>query len=128
MNAIASRPTVLVLDDEPSVRETGRRFLSARGYQCVEAESFEDALQALRTRPVDAAILDVRLPGHHSGLDLLSRLRQDAELSEIPVLIMTGNVLTNSEQADIARQRGVLFYKPEGFGTIVKYLDETIRH
>lgn len=127
MNALASAPRVLVLDDEPAVRETGGRYLRAHGYTCVEAETMEDAIEALRTTTLDAAILDVRLPGQRSGLDFLDRLRQDCELSEIPVLIMTGNVLTNAEEATISRQRGVLFYKPQGFATIVKFLDEAIK-
>jgi CheY-like chemotaxis protein len=120
----AAMPTVLVLDDEPSVRETGRRFLQAWGYGCVEAESIEHALEMLRTTSVDAAILDIRLPGPRSGLDLLTAFRQRAELSEIPVLIMTGSVLSHAEEAAITKQRGYLFYKPEGFSTIVNFLDQ----
>jgi DNA-binding response OmpR family regulator len=89
----------------------------------VEADSIERAVEILRTTPVDAAILDVRLPGRLTGLDLLTLFRQQAELSEIPVLIMTGGVLSDAEEASIARQRGFLFYKPEGFDTIVNFLD-----
>jgi CheY-like chemotaxis protein len=116
-------PTVLVLDDEATVRDLGRRFLHACGYGCVEADSIERAVEILRTTPVDAAILDVRLPGRQTGLDLLAAFRQQAELSKIPVLIMTGGVLSDAEEASIARQRGFLFYKPEGFDTIVNFLD-----
>jgi CheY-like chemotaxis protein len=111
--SVPSLPTVLVLDDEPTVRDVGRRFL----------EAFGRAVEILRTTPVDAAILDVRLPGRLTGLDLLTQFRQQAELSQIPVLIMTGGVLSDAEEASIARQRGFLFYKPEGFDTIVNFLD-----
>jgi CheY-like chemotaxis protein len=126
MNSVsASRPTVLVLDDEATVRETGRRFLQAWGYACVEADSIDHALEMLRTTSVDAAILDVRLPGERrSGLDLLTAFRQRTELAEIPVLIMTGGVLSHDEEAAITRQRGFLFYKPEGFSAIVNFLDQ----
>lgn len=126
MNSISSEPnlpTVLVLDDEATMREVGRRFLQAFGYECVEADSIERAVEILRTTSVDAAILDVRLPGCQTGLDLLAAFRQRPELSRIPVLIMTGGVLTDAEEASIARQRGFLFYKPEGFDTIVAFLD-----
>jgi CheY-like chemotaxis protein len=123
VSSVPTLPTVLVLDDEPTVREVGKRFLQAFGYGCVEAESIESAVEILRTTPVDAAILDVRLPGRLTGLDLLTLFRQQAELSEIPVLIMTGGVLSDAEEASIARQRGFLFYKPEGFDTIVNFLD-----
>ncbi|HEV3215151.1 MAG TPA: response regulator [Vicinamibacterales bacterium] len=121
--SVPSLPTVLVLDDEATVRDVGRRFLEAFGYGCVEADSIERAVEILRTTPVTAAILDVRLPGRLTGLDLLTLFRQQAELSQIPVLIMTGGVLSDAEEASIARQRGFLFYKPEGFDTIVNFLD-----
>src|SRR5689334_17094970 len=98
-------PTVLVVDDEPLVRETGRRFLRACGYGCVEAESIDRALEIVQTTPVHAAILDVRLPGHRTGLDLLVSFRQQTGLHDIPVLIMTGSVLSEAEEAAITKQR-----------------------
>lgn len=120
----SSLPTVLVVDDEPLVRETGRRYLTACGYGCLEAESIEAAVEMLRSTPVDAAILDVRLPGQFTGVDLLVAFRAQADLNDIPVLIMTGGVLTDAEEAAITKQRGFLFYKPEGFDAIVKFLDQ----
>jgi CheY-like chemotaxis protein len=118
------KPTVLILDDEPTVRETGRRFLQMCGYQCLEAESIERANAMLADTIVDAAILDVRLPGQVTGLDLLASFRRQPRLSNIPVLIMTGSILTPEEETSITRQRAFLFYKPEGFDTIVKFLDQ----
>src|SRR3954464_9929446 len=109
--ATSTVPTVLLVDDEPLVRETGRRFLHMCGYQCVEAESVERAAEMVTTTAVDAAILDVRLPGPKSGLDLLASFREQSALTKIPVLIMTGSVLTYAEEASITRQRAFLFYK-----------------
>jgi CheY-like chemotaxis protein len=116
-------PMVLVLDDEPTVREIGRRYLRASGYGCVEAETVDGAIELLRTTTVVAAILDIRLPGPHTGLDLLAAFRQLDEFSEIPILIMTGSILSAAEEAAISKQRAFLFYKPEGFNTIVSFLD-----
>ena len=124
MSAPAESLSVLVLDDEPLIRQTARRFLSAAGYQCVEAETVERALQLLRTTPVIAALLDMRLPGNRTGLDVLSDLRRLDELKEIPVLIVTGSVLGDDEMAAIAKQRGFVFFKPEGFTAIVNFLDQ----
>src|SRR5262245_11378617 len=120
----APLPIVLIVDDEPLVRETGGRFLRANGYACVEAETVDAAVELLRTTSVDAAILDVRLPGQKSGLDLLTTFRQQTGLTDIPILIMTGSVLTPEEETSITKRRAYLFYKPEGFDTIVKFLDQ----
>ena len=118
------QPTVLVLDDEASVRECGRRFLQAYGYACIEAETMEHALERLQETAVDALILDVRLEGQQTGLDLLTALRRQPATAKVPVLIMTGGVLSDAEEASITRQHGHLFYKPEGFDTIITFLDQ----
>src|SRR5438132_14081988 len=96
------------MDDEPAVREVGRRVLLANGYGCVEAESIERALETVKTTQVHAAILDVRLPGRRSGRDVLTEFRSQAELSKIPVLIMIGTVLREAEKASITSQRAYL--------------------
>lgn len=116
-------PTVLVLDDEPFVRNAARRFLKGSGYGCVEADTVDAALKLLRTTPVIAALLDMRLPDGRTGLDVLTDIRALPEFRGIPVLIVTGGNLTEDESAAIARLRGFVFYKPEGFSTIVNFLD-----
>ena len=78
----------------------------------------------VRTRDVFAVILDVRLPGGHTGLDVLRPLRGRPELADIPVLVMTGGVIDEDEERMIARYRAHLFYKPEGFDTLLSFLDQ----
>ncbi len=115
-------PTVLILDDEPFVRHAARRFLRGSGYDCVESETVDGAIELLRTTAVIAAMLDMRLPDG-TGLDVLKDLRQLPEFRDIPVLIVTGSILTEAEKAAIAKLRGFVFFKPEGFSTIVTFLD-----
>ena len=117
-------PTVLVLDDEPLVRQAARRFLQGSGYGCIEADTVAGAIEMLKTTPVVAAMLDMRLPDGRTGLDLLSDLRGMPELRDIPVLIITGSILTQAEETAIAKHRGFVFFKPEGFSTIVNFLDQ----
>ncbi len=119
----AQIPTVLVLDDEPFIRHAARRFLKGSGYGCVEAETVDGAIEILRTTPVIAAMLDMRLPDGRTGLDVLTDLRRVPEFREIPVLIVTGSILTEAEKVAITKQRGFVFFKPEGFSTIVNFLD-----
>jgi len=111
------------MDDEPMIRAAARRFLTASGYDCVEAENVDAAIGAVRTTPVVAAMLDMRLPDGRTGLDVLTGLRQIPEFRDIPVLIVTGSALSDGEVAAIAKQRGFVFFKPEGFSTIVNFLD-----
>jgi CheY-like chemotaxis protein len=117
------RPVVLVMDDEPSIRQAAHRFLHNSGYECVEAENVDAALKLLRETTVVAAMLDMRLPDGRTGIDVLMNLRSRPEFGDIPVLIVTGSVLSEAEVASIAKQKGFVFFKPEGFSTIVNFLD-----
>jgi len=117
-------PTVLVLDDEPFVRNAARRFLKGSGYACVEAETVDGAIELLHRTPVIAAMLDMRLPDGRTGIDVLTQLRKVPEFRDIPVMIVTGSILTDAEKATIAKLRGFVFFKPEGFSTIVNFLDQ----
>jgi CheY-like chemotaxis protein len=119
----ANLPTVLVMDDEPFVRQAARRFLRGSGYGCVEAESVDAALAILRNTSVIAAMLDMRLQDGRTGIDVLTDLRRLPEFQEIPVMIVTGSLLSDAETAVIAKHRGYVFFKPEGFSTIVNFLD-----
>ena len=119
----APRPTVLVLDDDPLARRTMCRFLELYGYVGVEAGTLEQTLEILKTTSVFAVILDVRLPGRESGLDLLAPLRSRPETANIPVLVMTGGVVDEGEERLITRHRAHLFFKPEGFDTMLAFLD-----
>jgi DNA-binding NtrC family response regulator len=78
-------PTVLVVDDEPAVRESLRMLLK-REYSIDTAESVDAALVAVAVSPPDLILLDVVMPDR-SGLDLLGEL---SELGlEIPVIVLT---------------------------------------
>ena len=90
----------------------------------VEAETVEAAVEVMRTKTISAVILDVRLPGTHSGLDVLDLLRRIPEMATVPVLIVTGSILTEEEERRITRQRAHVVYKPEGFNTILNFLDQ----
>ncbi|MFH2057377.1 MAG: response regulator [Pseudomonadota bacterium] len=56
-------PTILILDDETAVRESFSDYFEDRLWKIIQAESAEKALKLLEKNVVDAAIVDVRLPG-----------------------------------------------------------------
>ncbi|MDN4491347.1 response regulator transcription factor [Demequina sp. SYSU T00068] len=84
--------TVLVVDDEPNIREIVGGYLRRDGFAVVEAGSGEDALAAFARERAALVVLDVRLPGI-DGLETLRRLRQT---SDVPVLLLTAR----AEEAD----------------------------
>lgn len=121
---MADKPTVLVLDDEPEVRTSLGRLLQRYGYDAATAATLDEARALLRSRSIDALILDVRLQEEGTGLDLLGAIRGQPEFQKAPILIFTGTILSESDEMFITRHRAFLFRKPEGFDTLVKFLDD----
>ncbi len=66
---------ILVVDDEPGMREGCRRILSSEGHQVTTAESGEEALKLFSLGAFDLVLLDLKMPGM-SGLELLGRFRE----------------------------------------------------
>lgn len=88
-----SAPRVLLVDDEPSMRWTMAEFLRRGGYEPLTAGDFDGALAVIDGVEVDAAVLDIFMPGR-SGLDLLKEL--SGREPYIPVVMITGE--PNSSQ------------------------------
>jgi len=80
--------TVLVIDDEPAVRDLMQRFLSKEGFRVVAAASGEEGLRWARELRPDAITLDVMMPGM-DGWAVLSALKADPDIAEIPVIMLT---------------------------------------
>ncbi len=77
--------TVLVVDDEPSVRDVVVRYLRQEGYATLEAGDGDAAREVLETQTPSLIILDLVLP----GMDGLSLCRWIRERSELPVIMIT---------------------------------------
>jgi signal transduction histidine kinase/DNA-binding response OmpR family regulator/HAMP domain-containing protein len=80
--------TVLVIDDELAVRDLMRRFLQKEGFRVVCAASGDEGLRLARNARPDVITLDVIMPGM-DGWATLSVLKADAELADIPVIMLT---------------------------------------
>lgn len=85
---MVKRPLILVVDDEADVREVIQLNLGREGFEVAVAADGESALEQLRLKPFDAAIVDVMMPGM-DGLDLCRAIRQDSALRALPVLLLT---------------------------------------
>jgi DNA-binding response OmpR family regulator len=90
--SIARATRVLVVDDEPTVREVVVGYLQRDGHQVSEAADGPTALDLLDREPPDLVVLDMMLPGV-SGLDILRHIRSR---SDLPVIMLTAR----SEETD----------------------------
>jgi len=82
--------TILVVDDEPNVRDYLKMILADAGFRVVTAGDGEEALERIRESHPDFISLDLIMP-RKSGHKLLFELKRDRELSRIPVLVVTAH-------------------------------------
>ncbi|MEM7095497.1 MAG: response regulator transcription factor [Actinomycetota bacterium] len=81
----ADTQTVLVVDDEPMVREVLTRYLEHDGFGVVEAADGDEAVDMIDRERLDLVLLDLMLPKRH-GLEVLRHARAT---SEVPVILLT---------------------------------------
>ncbi|GAB6113644.1 sigma-54-dependent transcriptional regulator [Desulfomicrobium salsuginis] len=84
-------PTVLIIDDEPAHRLMVRVVLGDAGFKVLEADNGPAGLAAVRTRPVDVILLDMRMPGM-SGQEVLQRLQESGSCPPVIMLTAFGSV------------------------------------
>lgn len=82
------RKKILIVDDDADIRRLAGSALSQEGFDILQADSGESALEILRTTEVDALILDVMLPGM-DGLETLRHIRSDRAFDRLPVVMLS---------------------------------------
>jgi CheY-like chemotaxis protein len=82
--------TILLVDDEPDARQLFRRMLSSfpQKYRVLRASDGKQALQILRSQPVDVVLLDLIMP-NMDGFQFLEVKNQEEELREVPVILIS---------------------------------------
>jgi CheY-like chemotaxis protein len=120
--AAAPRKRLLVVEDNPAERLSITELLGHDDIEIATADGGEQAIEMLRERPFDCAVLDLRLPDM-SGFEVLERLRDDESLRDVPVVVFTGKELSPEEDARLhSLARSVVV---KGVESPERLLDET---
>ena len=80
---------VLVVDEDPDVRDFVKAALEEDGYEFIEAVNGQAGCNKARSEQPDLIVMDVQMP-KRDGLSALYGLRQDPETKAIPVILLTG--------------------------------------
>ena len=100
---------VLLVEDEPLVREMVRAFLERAGYGVEAVGTAEEVIDGWSDRAVDLLLTDVMLPGQ-TGVELATQLRQ--QRPDLKVLYMSGNVSDPTARESITKQDTRVLAKP----------------
>ena len=120
--ATPRRKRLLVVEDNAAEQMSIRELLGHDDIEIVTAGTGEEALAILRDQPCDCVVLDLRLPDM-SGFEVLERIREDASLADVPVVVFTGRELSAEEDAQLHTMARSIVVK--GVESPERLLDET---
>ncbi len=83
-----SEKTILVVDDEPAIRDMISTALDVAGFNCLQAENAQQAHAMIIDEQPDLVLLDWMMPGT-SGIELIRRLQRDELTKNVPVIMLT---------------------------------------
>jgi signal transduction histidine kinase/CheY-like chemotaxis protein len=107
---------ILVVDDDPATLDVVSDTLHSVGYTPHAVSSGKEALELLSKVRMDAILLDLMMP-EMDGFDVLRTIRENPELEEIPVFIVTAKDLTEAESRLLEHQARALFRKDQAWKT-----------
>lgn len=117
--------TILVVEDDPTLRRMITMFLRAAGYALREAADGPSGLAMAREGAADLVVLDLMLPGLN-GWDVLRRLKRSPATMKIPVIVLTASV--GAALTERARRLGAVRYlvKPLDIRTLVETVGDLL--
>ena len=115
-------PTVLVVEDNDENLFMLKTVLTRKGYRVVEAWDGKQAIDVAESAEVDLILLDLQLP-RLNGLGVIHRLRQNAKLVNVPIVIITGQDPERYRSSAIAEGCDDFLMKPIDFDRLDAVLD-----
>jgi len=116
------RKRLLIVEDNAAEQLSIRALLDHDDIEIVTTDTGSAALSVLRENPCDCVVLDLRLPDM-SGFEVLEQIRNDEELSTVPVVVFTGRELSAEEDAELHTMARSIVVK--GVESPERLLDET---
>jgi CheY-like chemotaxis protein len=114
--------SLLIVEDDDSLRHSVRQLLGGSDIRIVEASRGKVALELLQAQHFDCMILDLNLPDIN-GFDLLNQMNEDDSIKRCPVIIYTGKALTEDENNELMKYAESVIIK--GVKSPERLLDET---
>ena len=120
-------PTVLILDDDPSMRRLLDGMLQLHGFAPLHAANTSGAMAAADQHHVDAFIVDLKLLGEESGLEVLAWLRRHPKYRLTPVFILTGAIdISEDDRTLIKHHWAFVFHKGHSLQVLMEYIKRVL--
>ena len=120
-------PTILIVEDEASIRKLAAVNLRARGYDVIAVESAEEGLIQLPGHPIALILLDIKLPGMR-GWEFLTAIAGDPRVAQnIPVIIMSASATDAQEKAPSYANVVKILTKPFSTQALMQAVADVLR-
>ena len=111
LRADTSGMRVLVVDDDPVIRELLTAELDVAGHEVTVASDGRDGLEVIRRDRPDALVLDVMMPTV-SGWDVLQQLRADSDYDDVPIVLLSARDVPDDVRHGYALGASLVMSKP----------------
>jgi CheY-like chemotaxis protein len=122
---VPRRPTILIADDEPAIRETAGYILESEGYDVLLAANGEEAIAMIRSRRPAAVLLDIEMP-RKDGLAVCREVKTDPLLRATHVILLTARGQKKDEAEGLAAGADAYLTKPFDDEEILRRLAEAV--
>ena len=121
----SGRSTILIADDEPSVRLLVQATIEADGYRILEATDGNEAWSLIQEYRPSLVLLDVRMPGR-TGLDILRAIKAEPNLVATKVILLTASAQAYEVNAGLLAGADFYLTKPFSPRDLLSKIDEAL--
>src|SRR4030067_3592464 len=118
--------TIIVVEDEPDTAEMFAEMMRISGYQVIKSYTSASALALISKEKPAAVVLDIMMPDL-SGLEVLKRMRNQPDLADIPVVVVSARSLISDIKHGLDAGASVYLTKPVAFMDLKAAVENTIR-
>ena len=121
-----SKQTILVVDDEQDLLDLIEYNLRQEGYEVILAEDGQEGIQKAREHMPDLVLLDIMMP-QMDGIEVCDRMREDPELSHIPIIFLTARSDEKTEIEGLNKGADDFITKPISTSKLVSRIKAVLR-
>lgn len=103
---------ILLIDDEPDIRDLMRIFLEMEGHDVTTAENAPDGIAKAQHVSPQLILMDLSLPGGFDGFEATRRLRQDPAFDSVPIIALTAHAMAEHRERALAAGCDAHWTKP----------------
>ncbi len=117
--------TIIVADDEASVRFLVLETIGHDAYNVIEASDGDEAWALINVHRPSLVLLDIRMPGR-TGIEILRAIRSEAELADTKVILLTASARQSDVNAGLADGADFYLTKPFSPRDLLSKIDEAL--